>query len=106
MSQDDSPEFQWLFSEDAGEELYSAELLEHRAACAHWLAHMHTSAGRLKEASRLPGRGPGYYLEHLRAGRGNIVRHLDNPVLDAADVGVLEEVLARCDFMESRWDQI
>src|SRR5258707_5529303 len=65
LIEDEDPEFNWLFMEDAGTESYLPALAEHRAMAARWLANLHTSAECLEAASCLPERGPAYYLEHL-----------------------------------------
>jgi hypothetical protein len=103
---DDSPEFYWLFIEDAGNDLYLPELPTHSAAAARWLAILHTSASRLPLASRLPERGARFYLERLRLARATIIKSLTNPALQPRDFGVLEEISAQCDFLELRWNQV
>lgn len=96
----------WLFLEDAGPEEYSPLSQEHRALAGQWLGLLHTSAARLGEAARLPDRGPGYYLEHLRAARDTIRQYLTNPALTADDVTVLNAVVAQCKVVASHWSQV
>jgi hypothetical protein len=99
-------EFCWLFLEDAGEQRYSPYSKEHCALVGRWLGLLHTSAARLAAAARLPDRGPGHYLEHLRSARHTILRYLTNPALSGDDVTVLHAIVAQCDFLESRWSQV
>jgi hypothetical protein len=99
-------EFCWLFLEDGGWERYSPYSKEHRALVARWLGLMHTSAARLATATRLPDRGPGHYLEHLRSARHTILRNLANPALSTDDITVLNAVVAQCDLLESRWSRV
>jgi aminoglycoside phosphotransferase (APT) family kinase protein len=99
-------EFCWLFLEDAGEQRYSPHRREHCALAGCWLGRLHTSAARLTAATRLPDRGPGHYLEHLRSARHTIRRHVGNPALNGDDVTVLRAIVAQCDFLESRWSQV
>jgi hypothetical protein len=99
----------WLFVEDAGDECYVAELAEHRALAARWLGLLHTTAATqlpAAEAARLPDRGPGYYLEQLRAARETIRGTLHNPALTPGDVTVLEAIVRQCAVAESRWDEV
>jgi hypothetical protein len=99
-------EFGWLLLEDAGNEKYSPYLEEHRALAAQWLGRMHTSAAHVAAADRLPDRGPGHYLGHMRSGREKIVRGLANPELKADDRVVLESLVAQFELLESCWSQV
>jgi hypothetical protein len=96
----------WLFLEDAGEGRYSPVLPAHRDLAGRWLALLHTSAARLAGKARLPDRGPGYYLEHLRSARATILANLDNPALTAEDVALLAAVVRRCEAVASRWGKV
>lgn len=98
--------FCWLFLEDAGSERFSPFAEEHRALAARWLGLMHTSAARVAATTRLPDRGPGHYLEHLRSARRTILRNLTNPLLHADDVVLLQTIVAQCDVLELRWSEI
>ena len=98
--------FCWLFLEDAGRDRFSPFVDEHRVLAARWLGLMHTSAARVAAATRLPDRGPGHYLEHLRSGRRTILRNLTNPLLHADDVALLQTVVAQCDVLELHWSEI
>src|SRR5262245_34974607 len=96
----------WLFLEDAGAEAYSPLREGHRALAGRWLGLLHTSAARLAAAARLPDRGPGYYLGHLRSARATILGNLTNPALSAADVAVLEAVVRQGDVAAAHWGQV
>jgi hypothetical protein len=98
-------QFGWLFLEDAGSAKYSALLEEHRALAAQWLGLMHTSAAQVATEDRLPDRGPGHYLEHLQSG-AKILRNIANPKLTTDDLRVLESIVSKCEFLESRWRQV
>src|SRR5262249_28376968 len=95
----------WLFLEDAGAEAYSPLCEGHRILAGRWLGLLHTSAARLAAAARLPDRGPGYYLGHLRSARATILGNLTNPALSAADVAVLEAVVRQGDTAAAHWGQ-
>jgi aminoglycoside phosphotransferase (APT) family kinase protein len=96
----------WLFLEDAGQGRYSPLLPAHRELAGRWLALLHTSAARLPGTARLPDRGPGYYLGHLRSARATILANLDNPALSAEDVAVLAAVVRRCEAVAPRWGEV
>ena len=98
--------FGWLFLEDAGSEEYSPYIGEHRALAAQWLGLMHTSAACVAAADRLPDRGLGHYLEHLRSGRDRILRNLANPALKVDDLAVLRSIVSQCAILESHWSQM
>lgn len=98
--------FCWLFLEDAGEERYALQSDDHRALAARWLGVLHTSAAHVAAAARLPDRGPGYYLEHLRSARETVRRNGTNPELATEDREVLARVLSSCDFLEARWGEV
>ncbi len=104
--EDDSPDFEWLFIEDAEGELYSQAAPGHRIAAVRWLASFHTSAARLPVSTRLPDRGPSFYLEQLRLARRNIVDNILNPALRPSDLEVLGAILTQCDFLEQRWKRL
>ena len=104
--EDQEAQFCWLFIEDAGNELYTPSEARHRAAGARWLAVLHTCAARMDAAARLPDRGSRFYLEQLRLARDNIMKSFANPALNASELAVLKEIVAQCDFLEYRWDQV
>jgi Phosphotransferase enzyme family len=96
----------WLFLEEAGGGPYSPLLGEHRALAGRWLGLLHTAAECVSPAPRLPDRGPGHYLEHLRSARATILGHLAQGGLPAGDVRVLQSIASRCDALESRWGRV
>jgi aminoglycoside phosphotransferase (APT) family kinase protein len=96
----------WLFLEEAGGEGYSRRADAHRALAGRWLGLLHAMAPRAEAARRLPDRGPGHYLGHLRAGRDAIRENLTNPALTADDRRALESLVALQDALESHWGQV
>jgi Phosphotransferase enzyme family len=99
-------EFCWLFLEEADGEPYSPSLGDHRVLAARWLGLLHTSAAYVTPASRLPDRGPGHYLGHLRSARATILRHLANPGLADGGLMVLQSVVSQCNTLEAGWGQV
>jgi hypothetical protein len=99
-------EFRWFFLEDADGEEFSYSLKEHRRLAARWLAEMHVSAARVPAVSRLPDRGPQYYLKHLLFGRYMIESNLGDPTLGPHDIQVLRTILAQGYSLEAQWNQI
>jgi hypothetical protein len=98
--------FSWLFLEDAGGENFSRRSDLHRSLAAEWFGAMHTAASGLAAAARLPDRGPAHYLGHLQAARGNILRHFDNPALDAEDRDLLQKFVSSLDLVECDWSRV
>ena len=96
----------WLFLQDAGEVAYSPEERDHRTLAARWLARLHTSAVRLAAAAALPDRGLNHYLEHLRCGRERMLLGRANPALRPEDLALLDEIIAQCMVIESRWEEV
>jgi hypothetical protein len=99
-------EHSWLFLEDAGGVPYSSENGDHRVLAARWLGIMHITARGLEATQRLPDRGSGHYLRHLRSGSDLIRNNLDNPSLGAEDIKVLKAILSCCDTLSSHWVSI
>jgi hypothetical protein len=99
-------DFCWLFLEDAGSEQYSPDLEEHCQLSGRWLGVLHASAARVAAAARLPGRGPGHYLEHLQSARFTLREILHHPRLDANGLAILESLISHFDFLESHWSLI
>jgi hypothetical protein len=95
-----------LFLEDAGGFELTYSIAEHRKLAARWLGEMHVSAARVSAISRLPDRGPKYYLNHLRGTRQTIERNLSNFALPSQDWHVINTILSQGQFLESRWDRI
>jgi ATP-binding cassette subfamily B protein len=104
LVREEDEEFAWLFIEDAGDAPCS--LAEHGTLAARWLGVLHGGAAALDLASSLPERGPGHYLERLRAARTTILDNFDNPALRADDRGTLRALVSSCDLIESRWSGV
>jgi phosphotransferase family enzyme len=92
----------WIFLEDMGGKPYSHAEPTHRALAAEWLGLLHRTAA-VNDMQQLHDRGPDHYLEHLRAGRRLILRHLGDTGLSVGDVAVLHDIAVQCDLVESRW---
>jgi ATP-binding cassette subfamily B protein len=101
---DEDEEFAWLFIEDAGDDRCS--LAEHGSVAARWLGTLHGAAAELDPPPSLPERGPGQYLEHLRAGRTTILGCFDNPALRADDKEMLQALISICHLIESSWSAV
>lgn len=96
----------WLFLEDASGETFSHLREEHRVIAARWLGLMHLSSARAGPGSRLPERGPDYYLRELQSTRSTIIQNLHNPALEGDDIALLERFVSQFDLLESRWSQV
>jgi aminoglycoside phosphotransferase (APT) family kinase protein len=96
--------FAWLFLEDLGD----AQLSEggHSVMAARWLGEMHTAAATLGAASRLPDRGPTYFLGRLHTARRALLAEVAGPWLSAKKRRVLEASLAQWDTVEAHWKEI
>jgi ATP-binding cassette subfamily B protein len=101
---DEDEEFAWMFIEDAGDDRCS--LAEHGGLAARWLGTLHGAAAELAPPPSLPERGPGQYLEHLRAGRTTILDCFDNPALGADDKAILQALISICQLIESSWSAV
>ena len=98
--------FCWLFLEDAGSERYSPDIEKHRALAARWLGLLHTYAAQICVHTQFPDRGPNWYLKQLKSAREAMLRHRANPALEDDHRVTIEGVIAQCDFLESRWDEL
>jgi hypothetical protein len=96
----------WLFLEDAGTEVFQFRIREHRALAARWLGLMHTSAVHVAATTRLPDRGPDYYLEHLQLARDRSQRAIVNSTLSSDELVVLESIVSHCNVLESYWSRV
>jgi hypothetical protein len=103
---DDDSRFSWLFLEDARGESYSADLKEHRILAGLWLGAMNISAQRLAVATRLPDRGPTWYLEMLQLGRSMTEEKAGHPAFAADDRRMLRAIASYCDFLETKWCRV
>jgi hypothetical protein len=106
MVEEADSKFCWLFLEDAGGELNSAQLAEHRILIAQWLGQMHASSTQIMAASRLPPKGPNHYLHRLKSAREAIQRHVVNRTFQSEDLITLEAIVRHCDLLESHWDRV
>ena len=97
----------WLFLEDAGDERFSSESVEHRALAGQWLGTLHTSvAGEWVKTLRLPRRGLDFHRESVVLARDTIRESLANPAMSADDLSVLKRILFHCDDVASHWLEI
>jgi Phosphotransferase enzyme family len=103
---DDDPGLCWLFLEDAGQEMYSAEIEDHRILAGRWLGLMHTSVQGCSLATSLPDRSSIYHLEELRRARAAILEILQHPVFPATDRLTLNAIVCHCQELEARWDYV
>lgn len=99
-------EFCWLFLEDAHGDEFSPCLEVHRTLAARWVATMHISAADIVDPEWLPDRGPAYYLRQLQLTSNIFRQSFNNPRLNRDQITVLKAILARYEFLESRWGQI
>jgi hypothetical protein len=98
--------FGWLFLEDAGDRAFSPHVREHRVAAARWLAALHASTADVPQTIPLPDRGPGRYLEDLRATADTVRRALDQRPSRDTGAAILEAVLSRCEAVEANWGEV
>ncbi len=98
--------YRWLFVEDVQGAAYSSDVQEHRAAAARWLALLHISGKQVRQASRLPDRGPRSYMNQLQSATACLLQSTANPALNPGEVQVLEAVLRDLEFLGSRWHQL
>src|SRR5215208_106834 len=101
-----SGELCWLFLEDAGTDVFSFRIREHRTLAAQGLGLLHTSAARVAATARLPDRGPDYYLEHLQLARDTIQRAVIDSTLSPDDLVVLESIVSQCNVVEASWSKV
>jgi len=99
-------EFCWLFLEDAGTDEYSPDNAEHRALAGQWLGAVHHVARLAGLQAQLPDRGLSHYLQRLRSSRAALLERTGNPVLPAADVALLQTVVAQFDMIEAHWPEV
>jgi hypothetical protein len=99
-------EYAWLFLEDVGRVRFSPLVADQRTVASRWLAQMHISAELAAASLGLPERGGQHYLEHLRTARRRVLGNLANPALTRSDVELLLSVVAQCDSLERRWDDL
>ena len=106
MGSDEDSAFCWLFLEDAGNEVYSPLLPNHRLTAGRWLGALHASTTSLPPDVPLPDRGPAHYLRHLQRARDTIRENLNNTALDRRQRHQLRGIILTCDFVESNWTSV
>ena len=98
-----SGEYGWLFLEDGGIKRVADKGESFPIAFAHWLALLHGSASHLPIRGRLPHRGPGWYLETLRAARLGFCQSLAERNLADLDRSAIEMMLVCFEALERNW---
>jgi aminoglycoside phosphotransferase (APT) family kinase protein len=86
--------------------LYSPQNNEHRALAARWLAAVHNAGQHLGWETRLPDRGPRYYLQLLQSCRAKVREHFTNAHLPSGGAAVLQTVAEQCDVLEAHWNEL
>lgn len=104
--EDPDGQSRWLFMEDASGDLYSPQNREHCALAARWLAAIHNASRGNDWKTRLPDRGPDWYLQLLRSFRAKVREHLANPDLSREGALVFQTVIEQCDVLEAHWREI
>jgi len=100
----ESAEARWLFIEDVGTMRASREDSTHRTCCSAWLGALHATGTRFERDSRVPERGPQWFLASLVETRQSILSALENPALSPADRRSMRDVAERCGRVASRWE--
>jgi Phosphotransferase enzyme family len=96
----------WLFLEECVAGKYAPALDEHRRLAGRWLGLLHTSAAPLANEVPLPDRGLAHFRRCLQPVCDVVTAGLGNPELGAADVAVLEDILAGCDKLAAKWGEV
>jgi hypothetical protein len=104
--QEPARECGWLFLEDAGSEPWDPEVAVHRQAATRWLAGLHTTSSRMKDAAHLPLRDLGWLREHLENAHRRIIASFGNPAISPEARPVLDAMLAALDEVEAWWGEI
>ena len=100
---DGAGEYGWLFLEDGGVTQVGGKRESFPATFAHWLALLHGAASNLPIRSRLPERGPAWYLETLRAAQRELHRSLPERNWSDLDRLAVESILIRFEILERNW---
>jgi hypothetical protein len=103
---DSTPEFAWVFLEDAGDERYRASDPASRRLAARWLSAMHQASRDLIGAVALPDRSPASYRTQARLTRQAIQDSHANAAVGAAHREVLAGVSDQLESIERQWAQI
>jgi ATP-binding cassette subfamily B protein len=96
----------WLFLGEVQGGPYDVRRPDHRAAAARWLGILHTAARPAAARVELPDAGPSRYRRHMHVVRDLFRHHLDHPGFTAADLALLDAVLARFDELDEHWDRL
>jgi Ser/Thr protein kinase RdoA (MazF antagonist) len=96
----------WLFTEDAGNEVYSPLSTTHRVLAGRWLGALHANTASLPPDLDLPDCGPVHYLQHLRSARDTILDNLNNPAIDRQQRSQLQGIVSTCEFVEQEWQRL
>ncbi len=104
-TEDDDPDYFWLFIEDADGRAYTPRLKAHRVAAGRYLGTLHTSSACHQMLVKLPDRGPGHYLGRLRFARQWVERTL-NLELVTEELESLQTILSNLERLEGRWNQL
>ena len=99
-------EYCWLFLEDAAGPEYSPNNKEHRALAAQWLGMFHRVPFSPELKAALPDRGPGHYLQSLRASRAVLLARVGHPALSANEVALMRNVAEQFDAAEKHWNEL
>jgi hypothetical protein len=103
---DPTPEFAWVFLEDAGDERYRASDPASRRLAARWLAAMHLASQDLIGVVDLPDRSPESYRAQARLTRQAIQDSRTNPAIAAAHRDVLTAIDHQLDLIERQWTHL
>jgi hypothetical protein len=96
-------EYGWLFLEDGGITKVAEKGESFPTAFASWLALLHGLASNLPIRSRLPERGPAWYLEILRTAWRGLCQSLPERDWDNLDRSAVEKTLACFEVLERNW---
>ena len=96
-------EYGWLFLEDGGITKVAGKGESFPMAFASWLALLHGLASNLPIRSRLPERGPAWYLEILRTAWRGLCQSLPERDLDNLDRSAVEKTLVCFEVLERNW---
>ncbi len=93
----------WLFLEDGGITKVAEKGESFPTAFASWLALLHGLASNLPIRSRLPERGPAWYLEILRTAWRGLCQSLPERDWDNSDRSAVEKTLVCFEVLERNW---
>jgi Ser/Thr protein kinase RdoA (MazF antagonist) len=67
---------------------------------------MHVAAALIPAISRVPDRGPQYYLDDLLSARESIREKIDDPAVNFQELRILETILSQVNLLESQWNRV